>query len=569
MQGTPQKQWVELQLLCRGHAGKNRILQSLLTFYTKALPALQQQPLPVVPDATLSIPRLLDIVQLYEEVVARGGASRVSEQNLWSTVATSMKLKMTAPALQQLYATWLGSFELQQVHGKAVHRPTQLETIATHPEIQATTSIRYTPLPMVTKRLKTHRQQLTDLGLLHRLVLALDSTLPDHIAWALNQLTVLSYGHASDTDCDIHFAHAPGLLDALCRQLPPPPTSPSLPASVRLFAATDPRDATQQHEHGLRVLNIVRNLSMVRENEAPLAAHATLRTWLFGTLKNASDDDETAAYAMDILVQVARAVTMRADEWDVVLRPLTASAPRRSVVLQSLDILANCLGDAARVAGVVAHARFPLALPCIVALLSRRRQDGHLDEDDDDTAGLYDDDDDDDDMDDGMDDGHDTALQEDLGYDVGLLPYLASSSRDLDASLSPTRAGDRVGANMGMVFVSRQAGATPDGKKADFQIRDLALQVLYYVASANDAMRLWIARQPDAMERLGALVASGRAETARLAVGLLSQLSLHAGTWPYLMALEPLLLRVATSDASLSDLVVNVMADVYGMNALP
>ena len=43
---------------------------------------------------------------------------------------------------------------------------------------------------------------------------------------------------------------------------------------------------------------------------------------------------------------------------------------------------------------------------------------------------------------------------------------------------------------MGMVFVSRQAGATPDAKKADFQIRDLALQVLYYVASANDAMRV-------------------------------------------------------------------------------
>ena len=107
MQATPQKQWVELQLLCRGHAGKNRILQSLLTFYTKALPALQQQPLPVVPDATLSIPRLLDIVQLYEEVVARGGASRVSEQNLWSSVATSMKLKVTAPALQQLYATYV------------------------------------------------------------------------------------------------------------------------------------------------------------------------------------------------------------------------------------------------------------------------------------------------------------------------------------------------------------------------------------------------------------------------------------------------------------------------------
>ena len=137
---------------------------------------------------------------------------------------------------------------------------------------------------------------------------------------------------------------------------------------------------------------------------------------------------------------MARALTMRADEWDVVLRPLTASVPRRSRVIQSLDILATCLGDTKRVASVVGHARFPLALPCIVTLLSRRRQDGHLDEDEDDTAGLYDDDDDDDDMDDGMD-GHDAALQEELGYDVGLLPYLASSSRDLDASLSPTRAG--------------------------------------------------------------------------------------------------------------------------------
>ncbi|OQR82465.1 hypothetical protein ACHHYP_15952 [Achlya hypogyna] len=553
MQGaTPQKQWVELQLLCRGQPGKNRILQSLLAYYTKAVPALQAQPLPVVPDTVLSMPRVLDLVQLYEEVVARGGAALVTDQELWKEVTASMKLKIAPALLQQLYATWLMGFEQAQVGGKAPRRLVPQESIATHAEIQATTSVRYTPLPMVTKRLKTHRQQLADLGVLHRIVLGLDSTLPDHVDWALNQLTVLSYGHAGDADCDVLVDHAPGLLDALFRQLPATASS----RAVRLFAPTAADD-----EHTLRVLNILRNLSMVRENERPIASHAGLRTWLFAVPDSPAHD-----FALDIVVQVARVLAppLSSAEWAVVLQPLMETAPRRCRALQSLDVLAACLADAVP-PGLPTHPRFALSLQRCVTLLGRRRQDALLTEDDAlDSAGWYDDDDEEDFADDGQSD--------ELGHDLGLLPYLAttaSSSRELEASLSPTSGGDRVGANMGVVFVSRQAGATPDAKKADFQVRDLALQVLYYLATTDDALRLWIARQPDAMDKIASLVACGRAETARLAVGVLANLSLNPSTWAYFLPIESVLLRVATTDASLSDLVVNVMADVYGMNALP
>ncbi len=179
-------QWVELQLACRGHPGKTRIFKSLLAYYQKESPHLLLQALPSIPCIATTSPctsRLLDLVQLYEEVVANGGAAVVSSKSIWGTIAGAMKLQIQPSALASLYATWLERFEQHQIFGgiytasNKTNHPhsstaavcsstpggpsSSCETIATHAEIQAATSIRHTPLPVVTKRLKAHRQQLS------------------------------------------------------------------------------------------------------------------------------------------------------------------------------------------------------------------------------------------------------------------------------------------------------------------------------------------------------------------------------------------------------------------------
>ncbi|RHY26829.1 hypothetical protein DYB32_007242 [Aphanomyces invadans] len=274
----------------------------------------KQQALPTVPDLTLNIPRSIDLVQLYEEVVDKGGYDAVSKNARWPSVALSMKLKIAPTKLQALYATyeWLRGFEAHQI-GPKRHRDTSdepTEPIATHAEIQLTTSVRQTPLPVVTKRLKTHRNQLSDLGVMHRFVLALDSNLPDHVEWALNQLIVLSFGSPKDPDCDLLLAHVPGLLDALLRQIHLSSThaDPSL-----LSSSMNPDDVNDvsvfehpvmQADRTCRVLHILRNLAMVPDNQTVLASHTAVLDLLPVALKQ-SQPDMPAREAVDLLWDIA------------------------------------------------------------------------------------------------------------------------------------------------------------------------------------------------------------------------------------------------------------------------
>ncbi|RHY60591.1 hypothetical protein DYB38_001127 [Aphanomyces astaci] len=445
--GGGSKQWVELQLLCRGNMGKTRILQSLLAYYQKVSPHLQQQALPTVPDLTLNIPRSIDLVQLYEEVVERGGYDAVSEHSRWTSISLSMKLKIAPSKLQVLYSTWLRGFESHQIGPrKEGGRPDDMtEPVATHAELQLATSIRQTPLPVVTKRLKTHRNQLSgtpslDLGVMHRLVLALDSNLPDHVEWALNQLTVLSFGAPKDPDCDLLLSHVPGLLDALVRQLSSPSHAPIL-ASIN-----DHHDGVFGHpimhaDRTCRVLHILRNLSMIPDNQPHLASHAAFLA--------------------------------------LVPRMLRYSPPSS---LQQLD---------------------------------RYNREA-----------VY------------------------LLWDVAVQV--------------------QVGADMGMVFASKGWDGEPESRKMDMQVRDRMVHLLYLLTDRHDVVRVAVASLPDAMRRLVGVVTScvGRAESARLAVGVLANLSLAPATLPYFLPIEKDMALVAMSDPSLAGMLANIMADVYGMNSL-
>jgi hypothetical protein len=57
-------------------------------------------------------------------------------------------------------------------------------------------------------------------------------------------------------------------------------------------------------------------------------------------------------------------------------------------------------------------------------------------------------------------------------------------------------------------------------------------------------------------------------EAARIAVGVLSSLSMNRDTFPYFLPIEKDLILLAFSDRSVADYLNNIVADVYGMHAL-
>ncbi|KAH9195301.1 hypothetical protein AeNC1_002714 [Aphanomyces euteiches] len=545
---TPQqKQWVELQLLCRGNVGKTRVLQSLLAYYQKIAPHMQQLALPTVPDLTLSIPRSIDLVQLYEEVVEKGGYEFACEKQLWAGIAQTMKLKIQPAKLQALYALWLKGFEEHQVFGKKRNASVAFtEPIATHAEIQLTTSIRQTPLPVVTKRLKTHRQQLSDLGTMHRLVLALDSTLEDHIEWALNQLTVLSYGSTKENDCDLLLAHVPGLMDALMRQISLP-TQSTLLANVPETASALQAQPDMRLERACRVLNIIRNLSMIADNEAAIASHEiflNLAPQLLST-----SHDEIIDLLWDIVCQVSKQMKQLQNEWlNFVMEALVDPKQKRSVVLRAAEVL--CLWMKSFCGRIMQHGRFHAVLTRVIECCSRNRQDTLMVEDEEPTYPELDDEDDDDD--------HIGADEED---------EVPSWPAPWEANYSSS--ATEIGASMGIVFASKGDGE-PEFKKIDQEIRDRMLQVLFHLSEQNDWMRLTIAKHPDAIRRLANVITTckGRAESARLASGVLANLSLAPVTFVYFLPIERELALVALSDASLAGMVTTIMANVFGINSI-
>ncbi|ETV70405.1 hypothetical protein, variant [Aphanomyces astaci] len=392
--GGGSKQWVELQLLCRGNMGKTRILQSLLAYYQKVSPHLQQQALPTVPDLTLNIPRSIDLVQLYEEVVERGGYDAVSEHSRWTSISLSMKLKIAPSKLQVLYSTWLRGFESHQIgpRKEGGRHDDMAEPVATHAELQLATSIRQTPLPVVTKRLKTHRNQLCDLGVMHRLVLALDSNLPDHVEWALNQLTVLSFGAPKDPDCDLLLSHVPGLLDALVRQL-------SSPSHAPILASTNNHhDGVFGHpimhaDRTCRVLHILRNLSMIPDNQPHLASHAAFLALVPRMLRYSPPSSlqqldrynrEAVDLLWDVAVQLAGSTSTTtsssttlnvSDAWiDAVVGTLLESSQKRSSVLSAAQVLSHWLQSPSCADRVMRHGAFRALLARVVEGCGRNRE---------------------------------------------------------------------------------------------------------------------------------------------------------------------------------------------------
>ncbi|TYZ63437.1 hypothetical protein PybrP1_007296 [[Pythium] brassicae (nom. inval.)] len=655
--------FVALQLSCRGNAARERVLRDFVSFLEARGELAQLQALPRTPKGAA-----VDWLRLYEEVVARGGCEAVTRHKLWGAIAARdcLALDVMPFTLALYYERFLAAFEAKQLFGRdaplravpAKRRSGDSASasgatssscraaeddeedragaarVATASELQEAQNMGGTPLPPAPKRLKVQRsgQPSAALGTLHGLVLALDAGGPAESLRALNVLSVLSFGAPGDADSDLLVDSVPGLLDALYRQLQTCALLPhalfrqaadgdddvasTLRARRRLLLHTvagtdDGGGAAGQRElraaRGLLLLNVLRNLSMVAENEKPIADHEELCIFLILLLRAAVDQQqpqqqhapplpghdaavEIGDHALDILCNVAARVDFvalhppaRLELWhphyqlaahvwkkervlplECLLQTLAHLLLRqpplkRAVLLRACELLCSAGRDVAvrHALATSAALRDPRLLDRVVGLLACSKGPaaaalGGIAVYDDQAMDAADDDDDDDDDDDP--DDHDENSK-----------WPAPWEND----------GHPSGVGMGVVYVSpegnRSVGAHGDADaQIDHEVRDAALEVLFRLADAGDDAKLRIAKHPHCLFRVASVLTSciGRPEAARIAVAILCSVSMNPATFPYFLPIERDLVLVACSDRSVSDILNNVVADVYGMHSL-
>jgi hypothetical protein len=79
-----------------------------------------------------------------------------------------------------------------------------------------------------------------------------------------------------------------------------------------------------------------------------------------------------------------------------------------------------------------------------------------------------------------------------------------------------------------------------------------------------------IATTEGSLRRLAAVLSSevGRPQSPAMAVRVLANLSMSVETFPWFLEIEKEVVLVAASERNVSDILVNVIADVYGMHCL-
>ncbi|POM74065.1 Hypothetical protein PHPALM_9027 [Phytophthora palmivora] len=630
-----------LQLSCRGDAARESTLRDWMKFAEGRNEVPLLQTLPKTPTGAA-----IDWLKLYDEVVARGGFTIVSQRQQWPEILGPNGLNIKGLLPYQLaahYDRYLRAFEEKQLFGRDLptseptmsvlpsKRRVQEETeddeapVATVQDLQdAQGGMGGTPLPRANKRFKAQRELQTHLGTLHNIVLALDSDIPEQVMSALNLLTVLSYGddsgdtsgqhqvssatanaNATANENQLVVDNVPGLLDALyrqlvvCKLLPDETEMEQLQTRRRLLNLTvDDGERELLDSKALIVLNILRNLAIIGANEKPIAVHDEICVFLIMALRYVNSSDarncrggrsraavDIGDHILDTLCAISKRIDFLAlhppatlEVWhpqyqlssqmwkkervvplECLLRELRRilvdrelKQQRRSVVLRACELLTNVCRDVGikKYLSSSQALQDPALLNRVVALLGCSRQEflprGSKHKKQQQAHGFpteadYDmdaeSDSDEDDMTDGDDNSRWPAPWENDGLPSG---------------------------------VARSMQFDDEANQLDHEMRDAALEVLFRLSDYDDVTKLRMAQHPTCMRRLAGSLLScvGRPEAARIIVATLCNISMNRATFPYFLPIEKDLILVACSDVSVSDILNNVVADVYGMHSL-
>ncbi|CEG38203.1 hypothetical protein L914_09915 [Plasmopara halstedii] len=653
---TSKEALLALQLRCRGDAARECTLRDWIKFLEGRKETNLLQLLPKSPSGDA-----IDWLKLYEEVVARGGFTIVSQRQQWAEILgpNGVNVKGLMPyQLAAHYDRYLRAFEEKQLFGRDIpmfettmgvlsskriaQEDDEAAPVATMQDLQdAQGGMGGTPLPRANKRFKAQRELQTHLGTLHNIVLALDSDLPKQVFSALNLLTVLSYArgaedytgqqgavvnaNATANENELLVDNVPGLLDALYRQLS---TCKLLPDETEMQQQTirrrllnltvDDGERELLDSKALLVLNIIRNLAIIGANEKPIAAHDEMCVSLILMLRFVNCNDarfghsrvavEIGDYVLDTLCAISKRIDFLAlhppatlEVWhpqyqlssrlwqkecvlplECLLRELRRilvdrelKQQRRSIVLRACELLTNVCRDVAlrRFLAASQALHDPELLNRIVALLGCSRQDflprsskhqnqrpqsSELPTDADYDMDAESDFDSDDETD-GDDNSRWPAPWENDGLPSGVgMGVVYVSPEGVRHTTSSQISGARAAHSMACEV------------ELDHEMRDAALEVLFRLSDYDDTTKRRMAQHPTCMRRLAGSLLScvGRPEAARITVATLCNISMNRATFPYFLAIEKDLILVACSDVSVSDILNNVVADVYGMHSL-
>ncbi|KAG1698880.1 hypothetical protein DVH05_014265 [Phytophthora capsici] len=656
-----------LQLSCRGDAARESTLRDWIKFAEGRSEGSLLQSLPKAPGGAA-----IDWLKLYEEVVARGGFTIVSQRQQWAEILGPSGLNIKGLMPYQLaahYDRYLRAFEEKQLFGRDLppseikmsvlpnKRRAQQEIgdddapVATMQDLHdAQGGMGGTPLPKANKRFKAQRQLQTHLGTLHNIVLALDADIPEQVLSALNLLTVLSYGdesgdstghhqnsatanaNATANENELVVDNVPGLLDALYRQLVvckllPDAKDMENQQTVRrrlLNLTVDDGERELLDSRALLVLNILRNLAIISANEKPIAAHDDLCVFFIMALRYVNSSDarncrggrsraavDIGDHVLDTLCAISKRIDFLAlhppaalEVWhpqyqlssqmwkkervlplECLLRELRRilvdrelKQKRRSVVLRACELLTNVCRDVGikKYLSSSQALQDPALLDRVVSLLGCSRQEflprgpkhkRKLQSHGFPTEADYDmdaeSDSDEDDGTDGDDNSRWPAPWENDGLPsgIGMGVVYVSPEGVRHTTSSP---------HVGGAHAAHSMAFGDEANQLDHEMRDAALEVLFRLSDYDDATKLRMAQHPTCMRRLsGSLVSCvGRPEAARIVVATLCNISMNRATFPYFLPIEKDLILVACSDVSVSDILNNVVADVYGMHSL-
>lgn len=545
----------------------------------------------------------LDLAKLYEEVIRYGGLSQIITDDTSHKIMDALGItghQLSSATLQQYYRRYLLWYEHLQFNkisssSKAQARAqdeTQLRYQATMTQITAARSYHLTAVAVSNKRMKYALQRAADLSVLQRLVLALDSGIVNQATWSLNQLTVLSYSGGAD-EAMIVLSSCPTLLDALVRQLQ---------EALRDDQAHSWRYV--KHTRVLVVLNILRNFALLRHNEQPLATHAVLVTLLVECLLLGMGNHDVSTHALEILACIAKTIGSEDREREKTSTDSTSvktvyrrescrhsedstedeqsdlsqcSLIKRLMSIITKQYLSFCSSTCPRGRLSSPLSRLWMLKSCVcisemaqnpqnelvfttdtgqvlidnlVTLLSVNTSEfmnptSKPEEDPDalDTTTTT------------------TTSDETSNENVWPVPW-----RD-----SKTRGDQKVHSSMVFGPKGSSRNSWPNEDALDHVLRDAALEALYHLSSyQNMQMRYWIGSSRYGLSRLSAVLLSqvGRPEAARLAAGTISNVSMNRQTFPYFLPIEQDLVLVAGADENVTDLLSNVVADVFSMHSL-
>ncbi|KAE9038722.1 hypothetical protein PR001_g5185 [Phytophthora rubi] len=438
--------------------------------------------------------------------------------------------------------------------------------------------------------------------------------------------------NATANENELLVDNVPGLLDALYRQLVTCKLLSSeeeveqQQARRRLLNLTvEDGERELLDSRALIVLNILRNLAIVGANEKPIAAHDELCVFFIMALRYVNSSDarncrggrsraavDIGDHVLDTLCAISKRIDFLAlhppaalEVWhpqyqlssqlwkkervhplECLLRELRRilvdrelKQQRRSVVLRACELLTNVCRDVGikKYLSSSEALQDPALLDRIVGLMGCSRQEflprGSKHKRQQPTHGFpveadydmdaEDSDDSEDDETDGDDNGRWPAPWENDGLPsgIGMGVVYVSPEGVRHTTSSP---------HVGGAQAAHSVQLDDEANQLDHEMRDAALEVLFRLSDYDDATKLRMAQHPTCMRRLaGALLSCvGRPEASRITVATLCNISMNRSTFPYFLAIEKDLILVACSDVSVSDILNNVVADVYGMHSL-